>query len=258
MTTQLTRLVPLARVEVSTRNVRTNMTAGTEDGDVAELAASIDTQGLLNPPLLRETSNGHFEVVAGQRRILACRHLGWTEVPALVRVLDDTEALAASLSENVQRTDMDPMDKARAVVALEEMLGSVPAVAHRLGLNVQTVRRYRSLMALAPELQRQAQTGAGPSGVGFLSRLAETFSDQGDQVEVYEKVAGFTGGVASEIVRRCAGEVDAVDDLVTVAIEGHFDRRPCGVDLQSCPFVPGWARSPVGLLIARGPQPSAP
>lgn len=184
----LTRLVPLDLVEVSSRNVRTNLTAGTEDGGVVELAASIEAQGLLNPPLLRQVGNGRFEVVAGQRRVSACRFLGWAQVPALVRVLDDAEAVAASLAENVQRADMDPMDKARAVAALEEMFGSIPAVARRLGLTVPTVRRYHSLLALAPKLQARAETGAGPAGLGFLARLAETFSDPADQAAVYDKV----------------------------------------------------------------------
>ena len=253
--TVLTRLVPLDLVEVSSLNVRTNLTAGTEDGGMAELAASIKAQGLLNPPLLRQVGDGRFEVVAGQRRVSACRLLGWAEVPALVRVLDDAEALAASLAENVQRADMDAMDKARAVAALEEMLGSIPAVAVRLGLSVVTVRRYRSLLSLAPELQARAETGAGPAGVGFLARLAETFSDPADQAEVYDKVAGFTGGVASEIVRRCDGEIGAVDELVTLAIEGNFGRRRCGQDLQTCPFIPAWATAAISALIVRGPGP---
>src|SRR4051812_33260907 len=71
--------VPRAVVRVSERTVRKNRGAGTEDGDVAELAASIESQGPLNPPLLRAVGDGHFEVIAGQRRVHACRHLGWVE-----------------------------------------------------------------------------------------------------------------------------------------------------------------------------------
>ncbi|MDQ6695932.1 MAG: ParB/RepB/Spo0J family partition protein, partial [Actinomycetota bacterium] len=183
------KMVPLAVVRVSERNVRKNLAAGTEDGDVAELAASIEGQGLLNPPLLRETGDGHFEVIAGQRRVLACRRLGWVEVPSLVRQLDDGEALAASLSENVQRADMDPLDKARAIEVLEGLLGSLGAVATRLGLSLPTVRRYHSLVSLAPELQQRIGTGGGPARVGFLSRLADRFPDPVAQTKVYEKVA---------------------------------------------------------------------
>lgn len=253
MTTDLIRHVPLDAIEVSARNARKNLAAGTEDGAIAELAASIASQGLLSPPLLRETTAGRFEVIAGQRRILACRHLGWTEVAAFVRELGEAEALAASLAENVQRADMDPMDKARAVAALEDMLGSLGAVAQRLGLSVTTVRRYRSLLGLAPDLQERAQTGSGPAGVGFLSRLADTFADPATQRSVFEKVAGFTGGLAEEIVRRSGGDDGQVDELVTLAIEGHFDRRPCGAELATCPFLPDWARPAVEALIADGP-----
>lgn len=245
-------MVPLAMIRVSARNVRRNLAAGTEDGDVAELAASIESQGLLNPPLLRDAGDGNYEVIAGQRRLLACRRLGWVEVASLVRQLDDGEALAASLSENVQRADMDPLDKALAIKALEEMLGSLAAVAHRLGLSLPTVRRYHSLLGLAPELRQRIETGNGPAHVGFLSRLADRFPDPIAQTEVYEKVAGFTGRVAEEITRRAGGDPAAVDGLVTLAIEGHFDRRPCGRDLESCPFVPEWARPAVEAMVALG------
>lgn len=245
-------MVPLTMIRVSERNVRKNLAAGTEDGDVADLAASIESQGLLNPPLLRETGDGPFEVIAGQRRVLACRQLGWVEMPSLVRQLNDTEALAASLSENVQRADMDPLDKAHAIEALEAMLGSLGAVAARLGLSLPTVRRYHSLLSLAPELQQRIGTGGGPAQVGFLSRLADRFPDPVAQTEVYEKIAGFTGRVAEEITRRSGGDPNAVDGLVSLAIEGHFDRRPCGTDLEGCPFVPEWARSKVEAMIALG------
>lgn len=251
-------MVPLDKIRVSARNVRKNLAAGTEDGDLAELAASIDSQGLLNPPLLREAGGGDYEVIAGQRRVLACERLGWVEVPSLVRQLDDGEALAASLSENVQRADMDPLDKARAIEALEEMLGTLPAVAHRLGLSLPTVRRYRSLLGLAPQVQQKVETGNGPAQVGFLALLAGRFPDPTVQADVYDKVAGFTGRVAEEITRRSSGNPDAVDGLVTKAIEGHFDRRSCGSDLESCPFVPEWARPEVEAIVAKGPPSLGP
>jgi ParB family chromosome partitioning protein len=101
--------VPLSKLQLSALNTRKNRNAGQEDSGVAELAASIERDGLLNPPLVRRTLDEKYEVVAGQRRLLACKRVGLDPVPCQIRdELDDTNALALSLIENVHRADMSP------------------------------------------------------------------------------------------------------------------------------------------------------
>src|SRR5262245_52489935 len=110
-----TQNIPVAVIDVSQRNTRKDLDAGTEDATLENLAQSIKEQGRLQPPTLRPTTAGRFEVIAGQRRVLACRLLGLETISAFVRDdLTDDQAVAVSLIENVQRADMSPLDKARA------------------------------------------------------------------------------------------------------------------------------------------------
>jgi ParB family chromosome partitioning protein len=78
-----TTLVPLARLVVSTLNVRKALDAGQEDSNVEELAASIREKGLLSPLTVRPLSDGRFEILVGQRRYLACRLVPLDPVPCL-------------------------------------------------------------------------------------------------------------------------------------------------------------------------------
>ena len=126
--------IAMASIVISDLNTRKNLEAGTEDAGLDELARSIERQGLISPPTLRPMPDGRFEVISGQRRILAMQKLGYEKVPAVVREVSDQEAIAVSLVENVQRADMHPLDKARAFRALEELHGSVKAVSEHTGV----------------------------------------------------------------------------------------------------------------------------
>jgi ParB/RepB/Spo0J family partition protein len=114
----------LAAITVSDLNSRKNLEAGSEDVGIAELAASIRATGLISPPSVRARGDGTYEVIAGQRRVLACQSLGWTNVDAFVTDLTDDEALGVSPVENLQRADMHPLDKARGLEDLVRRLGS--------------------------------------------------------------------------------------------------------------------------------------
>src|SRR5690348_16408207 len=107
--------VPLTALRIAGANTRKDTSAGQEDSGIAGLAQSIRQQGLLNPLSVRPLGDGTYEIVAGQRRYLACKQLELTTVPVIVRdQLSDTSAVALSLIENVQRADMHPLDKAKA------------------------------------------------------------------------------------------------------------------------------------------------
>lgn len=220
--------IPLEKLLVSALNARKDLHAGQEDSGLEELASSIRQQGLLSPPIVRPTVDGRFEVLVGQRRLLACRKIGINPVPCLVRDdLGDTDAVALSLIENVHRADMHPLDKARALTALYDRYQSYERVAREAAWSVSTIRKYIQLLALPDELQHRLGTASGPAGVGTLARLASTFS--GDEaVDVYERISGFTQHIQEEILKRSGGNFDAIDDLIEEAHEGAFDVRRCG------------------------------
>jgi len=220
--------IPLNKLIVSTLNARKDLSAGQEDSGIEELASSIRQQGLLSPPIVRPTPDGRFEVLVGQRRLLACRKIGHDPVPCLVREdLDDTDAVALSLVENVHRADMHPLDKARALKALYDRCQSYERVAQVSTWSAPTVRKYIKLLALPEELQQRLGTSSGPAGVGSLARLASSFS--GDEaVDVYDRISGFTPRIQEEILKRSDGDIEAIDDLVEEAQEGAFNIRRCG------------------------------
>jgi ParB family transcriptional regulator, chromosome partitioning protein len=220
--------IPLRRLVLSKLNVRKNLDAGQEDSGVEELAQSITKQGLLSPLIVRAMGDGDYEVISGQRRLLACQRINLDPVPCLVRDdLGDVDAQTVSLVENVHRADMHPLDKAHAIKALFDLHGSYDQVSKQTGWSVQTVKKYVQLLKLPDELQKMLSTSKGPIQVGTLARLASTFSGN-DAVDVYDKIAGFTGKIQDEIIKRSDGDAGAVDALVIEAQEGAFDARRCG------------------------------
>lgn len=220
--------IPLEKLLVSTLNARKDLQAGQEDSGLEELASSIKQQGLLSPPIVRSKSDGRFEVLIGQRRLLACRKIGLDPVPCLVRDdLGDTDAVALSLTENVHRADMHPLDKARALKALYDRYQSYERVARESALSASTIKKYIQLLSLPEELQQRVGTSNGPAGVGTLARLASTFSGN-EAIEAYERISGFRQQIQEEILRRSGGELDTIDGLVEEAHEGAFDVRRCG------------------------------
>ena len=221
--------VQLAAVTVSSYNSRKNLEAGSEDAGLNELAQSISKIGLMNPPSLRDRSDGTFEVVAGQRRVLACQKLGWVTIPAFIRDWSDDTALGASLVENLQRADMHPLDKARGLDELSKRLGSERAAASSTGLSIQTVKKYLSLLILPENVRSKLGTGDGPTGIGVMAELAKQFGDDEAALnEAWEKIEGFRGGIAQKILNESGGDLGRLEDLRQQAADGslHFDR--CG------------------------------
>ena len=118
--------IDISLIRVSESNVRKDLTAGTEDTDIDDLAKSIADQGLLSPITVLKSPDGGYDLIIGQRRYLACKRLGLTRIPAIVRdSIEGTDAVVLSLIENVHRADVSPMDKARAYEKIFEKSGSL-------------------------------------------------------------------------------------------------------------------------------------
>ena len=94
-----------------------------DDAALDELAASIKTQGLLQPLVVRTVARGRYELIAGERRWRAAQRAGLTELPALVREVPEQTVLALALIENIQREDLSPLEEAQALQRLIEEFG---------------------------------------------------------------------------------------------------------------------------------------
>ncbi len=118
-----------------------------------ELADSIAASGLLQPIAVRPGSEGRFELIAGERRWRAVQRLGWKNIPAVVREVDDRALLTLALIENLQRDDLSPLDAARGYQRLiEEFAIAQQEVARLVGKNRSTVSNTLRLLQLAPDI----------------------------------------------------------------------------------------------------------
>jgi len=237
------REVDLDLIEVSDLNTRKDLEAGTEDSSLDDLAKSIEEKGLLSPIIVRSKSNGRYELIAGQRRFLACRKLKWKTIPCIVRSdLSDNDAAAISLIENVHRAELNPIDKANALGSLlKRYKNDYKKVSKETGLSIPTIKRYVSLLDLPEEIKRKVSTIEGPAKVQSLSLLTKMFKDKGEMLTVYRKISGFTQTVQMEIIKQSEGKIGRIDELVELAHQGVFKMHVCK-GIYDCVFIPQWIK----------------
>lgn len=141
--------IPVSKVHPSPFQPRQSM----DDAALSRLADSIRRSGMLQPILVRPAAGGTYELVAGERRWRAATLAGLAEIPAIVRALSDEDAAEHALVENVQREDLNPMDRAWALRKLSERFGLTQAqLAERVGLERSSVANLIRLTDLEPEI----------------------------------------------------------------------------------------------------------
>lgn len=127
--------------------------------ELAELAASIKSNGILQPILARRVGD-RYEIVAGERRWRAAKEAGLERVPVLVKPITDEESAVFALVENLQRSDLNAIEKARAFQALQARFqASQEVVAKRVGLDRSTVANFLRLLDLPEEVQAHVSRG---------------------------------------------------------------------------------------------------
>jgi ParB family chromosome partitioning protein len=128
-----------------------------DEEELASLAESIREVGILQPVLVRETSEG-YELIAGERRWRAARRVGLQHIPALVRDTDDASALEHALVENVHRADLNVLEEAAAYQQLIEDFGLThEEVSIRVGRSRTSVTNTLRLLQLPPAVQRMVR-----------------------------------------------------------------------------------------------------
>jgi ParB family transcriptional regulator, chromosome partitioning protein len=138
-----------------------------DPGAIAELAESIRVQGVIQPILARPLGDGHFEIIAGERRWRAAKLAGLDSVPVLVREVRDDLALAMGLIENIQREDLNPMEEAAGVQRLIDEFGMThEAAAEAVGRSRSGVTNLLRLLSLAKPVQDMVLHGKLDMGHG--------------------------------------------------------------------------------------------
>jgi len=134
---------------------------------IGELAESIKAQGVIQPILARPLGDGHFEIIAGERRWRAAKLAGLDAVPVLVREVRDDLALAMALIENIQREDLNPIEEAAGIQRLIDEFGMThEAAAEAVGRSRSGVTNLLRLLSLAKPVQDLVLQGKLDMGHG--------------------------------------------------------------------------------------------
>jgi ParB family chromosome partitioning protein len=132
-----------------------------DEASLAELAASIRSQGGMQPILVRPIAADRYEIIAGERRWRAARLAALDEVPIVVRDVPDRAALAMALVENIQREDLNPLEEAAGLQKLvDEFRLTHQEVAEAVGRSRASVTNLLRLLTLQPAVQALVQGGA--------------------------------------------------------------------------------------------------
>lgn len=242
--------IKLDDIEVSELNTRKNLNAGTEDSSLDDLAESIEKEGVLNPVTVRRKGD-KYELIIGQRRFLACKRIGKSTIRAEIREdLNDADARALSLAENVMRADMHPLDKAEALNELYQEHGTYQKVSEKTGISPPTISKYTNLLELPEDLREELGTSDGSAGIISMSKLAREFNDPDDMRKVHSQIKGFKTGTQKEIISRSEGNINSIPGLVEKTQEGEFQVRVCH-GLEECGFIPKELRQMVIKLVEK-------
>jgi ParB family transcriptional regulator, chromosome partitioning protein len=213
------------RIPVERIRARADALRSTVDADrLTELTDSVRTHGVLQPIRVRPCAAGHYEIIAGERRWLAAQHAGLRNIPAVVVVADDAQAFVESLIENVQREDLNAVDRACALQQLRVNLGlqSWEEVGRVIGLSRQHVHNLLRIADLPAAMQDDVR--AGDLTEKHCRALLRLRHDPAAQQQLWYRIHDeqLTGDGALAEARRTwtardGGSVDAVGGAVRPA-----------------------------------------
>lgn len=148
--------IPIDKVAPSPYQARKEFS----EEEIRNLADSISSEGLLQPILVRQIPGGTYELLAGERRLRACRLLGMKKIVACVQNASDSSAAAKGLIENIQRADLNPMEEARGIAYLIATFRlTQDAVSQRLGKPRSSIANSLRLLRLPESVQGYISSG---------------------------------------------------------------------------------------------------
>lgn len=176
------RLIPMTLIRPNPLQPRKEF----KPEELADLESSLRTSGLLQPITVRPAPHGSgFELIAGERRFRAAQRIGWTEIPAIVRQVDDRLLLSLALVENLQRADLNPIEEAEGYQQLiRDFSLTQQEVAEVVGKDRSTIANTLRLLGLPASVRRlvwDGQLTLGHArallGLGDESRMADLARD---------------------------------------------------------------------------------
>jgi len=211
-----------------------------EQGPLQELADSITRAGVMQPIVVRPGTDGRYELIAGERRLRAAELAGLATIPAIVREVDDETAAEWALIENLQREDLNPVERARAMKRLADEFGlTQQEVADRVGLSRASVTNLMRLLELDADTLDLISEGTLTLGHGKAlltcqdlkarTRLAKKAADEDWSVRHLERIITPPGATSSANSASHGSSAEAQsggggDDTLN-AVVGDLERR---------------------------------
>ena len=177
------KLLPLHRVEPNPDQPRQDF----DEEELAALAESIRVHGVLQPLTVRETGGGYYQIIAGERRWRASRMAGLTDVPAIVIEADDKKAMERALIENLQRSDLNPVEEANGYDSLIREYGlTQEEAAARVGKSRPAVANALRLLSLCEGVLDKVRSGELTAG---HARAILQLKSEKKQLEAAQKIS---------------------------------------------------------------------
>ncbi len=175
-----------------------------DDEELSSLSESIKQQGILQPLVLRK-NNDRYQLIAGERRLRASILAGLETVPAFIREADDKQMMALALIENIQRQDLNPMEKAEAFSRFcDEFSMTQEELGKQVGISRSAIANFQRLMELPEAVKAMVRSGRLSMGHGraLLGLQSE------DQIKRHAKLClarGYSVRTLEDLVRKSTG-----------------------------------------------------
>ncbi len=213
-------LVPIGMIEPNPFQPRVHF----NETELAELAASIQEHGIIQPLTLRKIGHDKYQLIAGERRLKASKLIGSTEVPAYVRIANDEQMLEMALVENIQREDLNPLEIAISFQRLlEECRIKQEELSQKVGKDRSTVSNYIRLLKLPTEIQVAVRDNLITMG---HARAIINVEDEKTQLLILKKILERKLSVreVEETVRNIGREKVTPSALHDSPLPGKFEK----------------------------------
>jgi ParB family transcriptional regulator, chromosome partitioning protein len=203
---------------------------------MAELVASIKEIGILQPPVVRQTSPGRYELIMGERRFRAAKLAGLRSIPVIIRQTPDNELLREALIENIHRSQLNPLEEAAAYTQLlQDFNCTHDELAQKLGRSRPLISNTMRLLNLPASVQSRVASGIisagharallGLSNEAEIDRLAKRIVAEGLSVRAVEEIIAATSPKAASKTKKKSGGTSPEVNEIAERLGDHLDTR---------------------------------
>ena len=203
---------------------------------MAELIASIKEIGILQPPVVRQTSVGRYELIMGERRFRAAKLAGLRSIPVIIRQTPDNELLREALIENIHRSQLNPLEEAAAYTQLlQDFNCTHDELAHKLGRSRPLISNTMRLLNLPASVQSRVASGVisagharallGLSNETQIDQLAKRIVAEGLSVRAVEEIIAATSPKSASKAKKKSGGTSPEVNEIAEQLGDHLDTR---------------------------------